>query len=63
MSRVVLIILGLGVGLMGVLALIPSLDLADEPTWHGVVKVVVGLVAVVIGAVDRKKEKVEEKSE
>lgn len=55
MSKVTLIILGLVIVVMGVLALIPSIDLADEPTWHSIVKVVVGALAVIIAIADRKK--------
>lgn len=55
MSKIVLIILGIAIALMGILALIPSLELATEPTWHAVVKVIVGIVAIILAAADKKK--------
>ena len=56
MSRVSLFVLGLLVTVMGVLAVVPSLELADEPMWHAVVKIVVGAVAMILALLDRKKK-------
>ena len=53
MSRTTLIVLGIVVLLMGVAALIPSLELATEPTWHAIAKVVIGIIAIWIGAADK----------
>lgn len=55
MSRIALIILGLLVAVMGVLGLIPSLGMGTEPVWHAVVKIVLGVIGVIIGAVDRRR--------
>lgn len=52
MSRIVLGIVGVLVALMGVAALIPSWTLATEPAWHGWVKVIVGVVALIIAISD-----------
>ena len=54
MSRIVLGIVGVGLAAMGVLALIPSISLATEPSWHSWVKVVVGIVALIIAISDSK---------
>jgi len=46
MKKRVLLVISIIVILMGVMALIPSIDLGTEPTWHAAVKIVVGLVGV-----------------
>jgi uncharacterized membrane protein len=54
-SKTVLMVVGILVLLMGILAL-PQLELdyADEPTWHAVLKILVGLVALYIGYTDKE---------
>jgi uncharacterized membrane protein HdeD (DUF308 family) len=54
MSKTVLMIVGIGLAAMGVLALIPSLEMASEPVWHAWVKVIVGVVGVLVAATDKK---------
>lgn len=54
MSKTVLIIVGLLVLLMGIAALVPGWTLATEPAWHSWAKIVVGVIAVWVGAVDKK---------
>jgi uncharacterized membrane protein HdeD (DUF308 family) len=46
MKKRVLLIISIVVILMGVLALIPGINLGSEPWWHAVLKIVVGLVGV-----------------
>jgi hypothetical protein len=46
MKKRVLLIISVVVILMGVLALIPGINLGEEPWWHAVLKIVVGLVGV-----------------
>lgn len=53
MSKTVLIIVGVLVLLMGVAALIPAWEMATEPTWHAIVKIVVGFVSIYVGATDK----------
>jgi hypothetical protein len=55
MTKISLIILGILVAAMGVLAVIPGINLGTEPVWHAVVKIIIGLVAVIIGLMDKKK--------
>lgn len=52
-SKWTLIVIGLIVLLMGIMAMIPSLEIGTEPMWHAVVKVIVGLVALVVGFMDK----------
>lgn len=51
-SKTVLIIVGIIILLMGILGLL-NLDYATEPTWHAVLKIIVGLVAIVFGYMDK----------
>jgi len=53
MSKPILIILGLIITLMGVLSVIPSIDLGDEPNWHGILKIVVGVLVIILAAADK----------
>lgn len=55
MTKIALIILGILVALMGVLGVIPGIALGTEPVWHAVVKIIIGLVAVIIGLMSKKK--------
>lgn len=55
MSKTVLIIVGVLVGLMGVLALVAKGWLGvTDPAWHAVAKIVIGLIAIYVGATDKK---------
>jgi uncharacterized membrane protein HdeD (DUF308 family) len=55
MSKITLIVVGIVVLIMGVLGTIPAIGLGSEPLWHAIVKIVIGLVAIVIGFMDKKK--------
>ncbi|MFC1640695.1 hypothetical protein ACFL2D_01450 [Patescibacteria group bacterium] len=55
MTKISLIILGAVIALMGIGGLIPSFELGDEPVWHAVAKIVIGLVAILIAIMDKKK--------
>lgn len=54
MSKTVLAIIGVVILLMGIAALIPSWELATEPTWHAIVKIVIGVIALAVAAGDKK---------
>lgn len=53
MSKTVLMIVGVLLVLMGVAALIPAWTIADEPSWHAIVKIVIGLVSIYVSATDK----------
>ena len=53
-SKTALIIVGILLILMGAAALVPAWTMATEPTWHSIAKIVIGLIAVVIGATEKK---------
>lgn len=55
MSKIVLIIVSIIIILMGVAALIPSWELASEPSWHAIVKIIIGLIGLYVGATDTGK--------
>ena len=46
MKKRVLLVISIIVILMGVMALIPGINLGDEPAWHAAAKIVVGLVGL-----------------
>ncbi len=50
-----LMIVSVLVLLMGVLALLPSLEMATEPMWHAVVKIIVGIAGLAVAMMDKKK--------
>ena len=56
MSRVVLVVVGLFLMMMGIAGLIPSWQVANEPAWHAVIKIIIGLISVAAVAVDKGKE-------
>jgi hypothetical protein len=49
-----LIIVGLIVLVMGIAGLPGVSDIGTEPDWHAVLKIVIGIVAVVVPFVDKK---------
>ena len=46
MKKTVLLVISIIIILMGILALIPSINMGTEPTWHAALKIVVGLVGL-----------------
>jgi hypothetical protein len=52
--KTTLIIISLAVAAMGVLGLIPGITLGSEPTWHAIVKIVIGLVGLWVGFTAKK---------
>jgi uncharacterized membrane protein len=53
-SRIVLMIVGLIVLIMGLLALADISESFGEPTWHAVLKVLVGLAALILAYMDKE---------
>jgi uncharacterized membrane protein HdeD (DUF308 family) len=51
-SKIVLMIVGIIVLLMGILGLL-DLGYATEPSWHAALKILVGLVAILFGYMDK----------
>lgn len=54
MSKMLLVVLGVAIIVMGIWALIPAWQISDvtDPSWHAIVKIIVGLIAVYVGATD-----------
>jgi hypothetical protein len=46
-------IVGVLLILMGIAGLIPSWTWASEPSWHAIVKIVIGLISVYVSATDK----------
>jgi hypothetical protein len=53
MSKTVLVILGILILVMGVLGLFVVWWGVEDPVWHAVAKIVVGLIAIYVGATDK----------
>ncbi len=53
-SRLILILMGILVLLMGILGLVPDLDMGTEPSWHAALKIAIGWVAIAGGYMDRE---------
>lgn len=49
MKKIALIVVGLLIILMGILALVPGIEMATEPVWHAFLKIIVGVAAIWIG--------------
>jgi len=56
MSRPILFVVGLVLATMGVFGLVPSWTMVTEPVWHALVKIVIGLIALIVAIVDKPKE-------
>lgn len=57
MHKWTLLIVGVVVFLMGILGVIPGIELATEPAWHAVLKIIVGLIAIGVAMMKEKKKK------
>lgn len=51
-SKIVLMVLGIIIILMGILGLL-DIGMATEPSWHAVLKIIIGLIALVLGYMDK----------
>jgi len=57
MSKTLLVVIGVAIIVMGIWALIPAWQISGvtDPSWHAIVKIIVGLIAVYVGATDSGK--------
>jgi len=55
MSKSTLVVISIVLVLMGAAALVPAWDMASEPLWHAVAKIVIGLVGLFVALADKKK--------
>jgi len=55
MCKTTLIIISLLVLLMGVAGVIPAWELATEPTWHAIAKIIVGAIGLIVAFSDKEK--------
>jgi len=47
--KITLIIISILVLVMGILGVIPGINLGTEPVWHAIVKMIIGLVGLFMG--------------
>ncbi len=57
MSKTFLVILGVVLVLLGIWGMIPAwqVSIVDNPSWYLIVEIIVGLIAVYVGATDTSK--------
>lgn len=53
-NRVLLMIVGVIVLIMGILGAIPSIEIGTEPIWHAALKIIVGLVVIAIAYMNKE---------
>jgi hypothetical protein len=53
-NKILLMIIGVIILLMGVLGAVPGIDIGTEPIWHAALKIIVGLVVVVIAYMNKE---------
>jgi uncharacterized membrane protein len=51
-SKLVLMVLGIIIILMGILGLL-DIGMATEPSWHAILKIIIGLIALALGYMDK----------
>jgi hypothetical protein len=47
--KITLILISAAVLVMGILGVIPGINLGTEPVWHAIVKMVIGLIGLIVG--------------
>ena len=52
MSKIILIIVGVIIAIVGILALFPTMDLG---IWLSVILIVIGIVSIILGFLDKSK--------
>jgi len=53
-SKLTLIIVGIILLLMGIAGLPGVSDMGTEPDWHAVLKIIIGIVAVIVALIDKQ---------
>ena len=54
LTKWTLIIVGLIVLVMGIAGLPGVSDMGTEPDWHAILKIIIGIVAVIVPFIDKK---------
>ena len=55
-TKTALLVIGILLAVMGLVDVVGLLNLGTEPVWHSIVKIVIGAVAIYLGATNLKKE-------
>jgi len=53
-NKILLMIVGVIILLMGILGAVPSIDIGTEPLWHAALKIIVGLVVVILAYMNKE---------
>ena len=52
--KITLIIVGVLLAIMGIAGLPGVSDMGTEPDWHAILKIIIGIVAIVIALMEKK---------
>ena len=52
--KITLIIVGILLAIMGVAGLPGVSDMGTEPDWHAILKIIIGVVAVIVALMEKK---------
>jgi hypothetical protein len=52
-NRIILMIVGFIVFIMGILGAIPDLEIGTEPIWHAILKIIIGLIAIILAYINK----------
>ena len=47
-------IVGFIILIMGILGAIPDIDMGSEPLWHAILKIIIGLIAIVLAYMNKE---------
>ncbi len=53
-NRLLLMIVGVIVLIMGILGAVPGIDIGTEPMWHAALKIIVGLVVIILAYMNKE---------
>jgi uncharacterized membrane protein HdeD (DUF308 family) len=53
-NRLLLMIVGVIVLIMGILGAVPGIDIGTEPMWHVALKIIVGLVVIILAYMNKE---------
>lgn len=56
MVKTLFLVYSLGYLIMGILGVIPGIPLGTEPTWHAILKIILGLVGIVFSMREKQKK-------
>lgn len=53
-NRLLLMVVGVIVLIMGILGAVPGIDIGTEPMWHAALKIIIGLVVIILAYMNKE---------